>query len=84
MSGGEIGRLRGGGKRVTSHTLVDYHTPPPCSWLSRAKIEDWQDWHKLCVMLVDYAHPTAEVSYLSCKKVRGYLPECDSLEVLPV
>ena len=43
---------------------------PMLSWLSRARVEDWQDWHKLCVILVDYAHPTAEVSYLSSKKVR--------------
>lgn len=43
-------------------------------WLSKAKAEDWQDWHRLCVLLIDFVHPTSEVSYLSMKKVGSLTP----------
>ncbi|PNH08685.1 hypothetical protein TSOC_004720, partial [Tetrabaena socialis] len=38
-------------------------------WLRRCSAEDWDDWHRLCMVLIDYCHPTSEVSYLSLKKV---------------
>ncbi|GAX76166.1 hypothetical protein CEUSTIGMA_g3610.t1 [Chlamydomonas eustigma] len=50
--------------------MYDFFTPMfMFRWLFKAKLEDWQDWHKLCVMLVDYSHPTCEASYLSSKKI---------------
>ncbi|KAG2448436.1 hypothetical protein HYH02_006328 [Chlamydomonas schloesseri] len=39
------------------------------NWLRRCTAEEWDDWHKLCMVLIDYVHPTSEVSYLSLKKV---------------
>ena len=41
-------------------------------WLTKARVDDWQEWHKLCVMVADYARPTSEVSYLSHKKIARF------------
>ena len=41
-------------------------------WLTKARVDDWQEWHKLCVMVADYARPTSEVSWLSHKKIARF------------
>jgi hypothetical protein len=41
-----------------------------CRWLFKAQPEDWQMWHRLCLLLHDSVHPTVDTSYLSLKKVR--------------
>ena len=48
---------------------------PPCAapchtrWLPKAKAIEWQEWHRLGLLLADYVHPTSETSYLSDRKV---------------
>ncbi|GLI60514.1 hypothetical protein VaNZ11_002518, partial [Volvox africanus] len=37
-------------------------------WLKHCSASEWLDWHRMCTALLDYVHPTSEVSYLSLKK----------------
>ncbi|GFR39733.1 hypothetical protein Agub_g215 [Astrephomene gubernaculifera] len=39
------------------------------NWLRKCTPEEWDDWHRMCMILIDYVHPTSDVSYLSLKKV---------------
>ncbi|KAG1675594.1 hypothetical protein FOA52_014182 [Chlamydomonas sp. UWO 241] len=38
-------------------------------WLSNARTSDWKDFHKLCILMIEFVHPTSHVSYLSNKKI---------------